>query len=154
MLLRVEVEGRAWLADVGFGDGLLQPMPLAPGQVVRQFAQTYRVMEEEGVWVLQSLRGDGWQDFYAFTLEPQVPVDYEVANYYTSTHPDSVFRRLITVQRPTPEARYVLWNRELTVTRGASAEKRVVADDDDLLGVLAGHFGLEFPPGTRFPTAG
>src|SRR5262249_29151135 len=38
MLLRVEVEGRSWMCDVGFGsEGLLLPMPLAVGAECRQF---------------------------------------------------------------------------------------------------------------------
>jgi N-hydroxyarylamine O-acetyltransferase len=152
MLLRVDVEGTPWLADVGFGgEGLLHPVPLEPGRVVRQYAWTYRVHDESGVWVLQSRRGEDWLDLYAFTPEPQLPVDYEVASYYTATHPDSIFRRMLTAQRPTPEARYILRNRELTVDRGDAVEKFPVADGDELLRVLAECFGLEMPPLTRFP---
>jgi N-hydroxyarylamine O-acetyltransferase len=152
MLLRVDVEGSPWLADVGFGgEGLLHPVPLEAGRMVQQYAWTYRVLEESGFWVLQSRREEGWLDLYAFTEEPQLPVDYEVASYYTATHPDSIFRRMLTAQRPTPEARYILRNYELTLDRGTAVEKLPVADDDELLRVLAECFGLEMPRGTRFP---
>jgi N-hydroxyarylamine O-acetyltransferase len=151
MLLRVDVEGAPWLADVGFGGaGILEPVPLAPGQLAHQDAWAYRVNESAGLWVLQSLYRGNWHDLYAFTMEPQHPVDYEVANYYVSTHPDSIFVRQVTAQRPTPEARYVLWGREFTTQRPGSESSRTIADNEELLQVLAETFGLLFPPGTRF----
>src|SRR3954471_2052207 len=45
MLLRVDVEGWPWLADVGFGgDGLLLPVPLVAGRVAHQYAWAFRVV--------------------------------------------------------------------------------------------------------------
>jgi arylamine N-acetyltransferase len=55
------------------------------------------------------------------------------------------------VQRPTPEARYGLRGRELTIRRGNETEAREIGDDEELLRVLSATFGLDFPPGTRFP---
>ena len=44
MLLRVEADGKEWLADVGFGgEGLLEPLPLADGATARQGDWTYRL---------------------------------------------------------------------------------------------------------------
>lgn len=152
MLLRVNVDGQAWLADVGFGSrGLLTPLPLQTGQSVQQLAWSFRLEQDNGLWVLQCLQQDAWTDLYAFTLEPQLPVDFEVASWFTSTHPDSMFRRLLVVQSLRPEVRYFLRNRELTVERGGSAETHRIEDDDTLLTVLAQTFGLTFAAGTRFP---
>jgi len=55
MLLKVELGGESWLADVGFGaEGLLLPVPFGEEQGVRQFAWRYRVVEEHaGLWLLQ-----------------------------------------------------------------------------------------------------
>jgi N-hydroxyarylamine O-acetyltransferase len=151
MLLRVDVEGAPWLADVGFGrDGLLLPVPFGSGQVARQFAWTYRAVEAGGEWILQSLRNETSTDLYSFSLEPCLAVDFEPANHYTATHPDSRFVRTLTAQLPTPEVRHMLRNRELVVDRGATVTRRVLADDDELLAVLAETFGLRFPAGTRF----
>jgi N-hydroxyarylamine O-acetyltransferase len=152
MLLRVEAGGEAWLADVGFGgDGLLEPLPLRAGLVVRQYAWSYRLLHDADLWVLQAFDTTGWADQYAFTLEPQYPVDFDVANHYTSTYPDSIFVRTLTAQQPTPEARWILRNHELTVQRPEGVSSQHIADDDSLLRVLAERFGLELPPGTRFP---
>jgi N-hydroxyarylamine O-acetyltransferase len=151
MLLKVDIGDTAWLADVGFGaGGLLQPLPLASGQVVRQFLWTYRVMHEAGLWVLQASSAGAWRDFYAFSLEPQFPVDFEVANYYTSTHPTSWFVQILTAQLPTPEAHYRLHNREFTIMQGEEIRSQTIENDETLLRVLAKTFGLDFPPDTRF----
>jgi N-hydroxyarylamine O-acetyltransferase len=150
MVLEVEVDGSPILADVGFGTvGILLPMPLAAGEPVRQFAWTFRLVEEPGLWVLQGRQGDGWLDLYAFTREPQYPVDFEMSNWYTSTHPDSRFFHTVTVQRSTRDIRYLLRGREFTVVRGEQTTTRTLAEEE-VLRVLADDFGLDFPPGTRF----
>jgi len=151
ILLLVDVEGATWLADVGFGlEGLLLPVPFGSSREARQSAWTYRAVEAGGEWILQSLRDDSWTDLYSFTLEPYLAVDFEPANHYTSTHPESRFVRTLAVQLPTLEVRTILRNRELILDRGATVTRRVLADDDELLAVLAETFGLRFPAGTRF----
>lgn len=150
MLLRLDVDGELWIADVGFGgSGPLLPLRLAAGDEQPQFLWTYRLVEEAGAWVLQCRRSGGWEDFYGFTLEPQHDVDYEVANHYVSTHPDSPFTRSLAAQRATPEARYLLRSRELTIDAGR-VETRAVAEGE-LLGVLDTLFGLPLPAGTVIP---
>jgi N-hydroxyarylamine O-acetyltransferase len=151
MLVMVDTEDGPHFADVGFGgSGPLLPLRLVVGREQRQFLWTYRLVQEDGIYVLQAQQAGGWQDFYAFTLEPQEIVDYEVASYYVSTHTDSPFTRTLAVQLPTPEARYLLRNRELTIERASGTETRTVSDDE-LPDVIARLFGLTVPPGTTFP---
>ena len=151
MLLLVRCDGRTWVADVGFGlQGLLLPVPFGSGQEVQQYGRTYRVVPEQERWTLQMLDAGAWSALYTFLLDPQTLVDYEMASYYTSTHPDSVFVRTLIVQLPTPKARKVLRNRELTVDNGQSIARRTIEGDAELLDVLAREFALRFPSGTRF----
>jgi N-hydroxyarylamine O-acetyltransferase len=151
MLLQVDAEGSTWLADVGFGaGGLLQPIRLEQDHLARQDAGSYRLTEDAGLWVLQSLQGEAWQDLYAFTREPHFAADFDMANYYTSTHPSSYFVQGLTVQLATPNARFLLRNWEFQVVRGKTVTSHVIADDEELLLVLSETFGLDFPAGTRF----
>jgi N-hydroxyarylamine O-acetyltransferase len=151
MLLRVEAGGQSWVADVGFGGGgLLEPIPLKSGPPAKQDAWTFRLTREAEAWILQALGSGTWQDLYAFTLEPQFPADFEVANHYTATHPSSPFVQTLTVQLPGPEAYTILRNRELTIERDGAVDRRTIDDDEALLQVLAKTFGLHFAPGTRF----
>jgi N-hydroxyarylamine O-acetyltransferase len=151
MLLQVDVEGHPWLADVGFGrEGILEPIPMVFGSSVRQYHWTYRLAQEGSLWVLQLQKPTQWFDLYVFSLEQQHPPDFEVMNYYVSTHPESRFRRCLTVQHSSKEARYAIHNREFLVMEG----HEVVAEpilDDELLPLLEERFGLRFPLGTRIP---
>ena len=155
MLLQVDVDGERLLADVGFGVfGLLVPVPLdAPGES-RQFAWTYRIAREGGLYVLQLCTGGAWADLYAFTLEPQYPADYEMANHYTSTHPSSRFVPAPIAQRSTPDVRRMLSDRTYTEHRGEMVCERTLADEGEVLDVLAVEFELRFPKGTRFRARG
>jgi N-hydroxyarylamine O-acetyltransferase len=151
MLLLVDLDGEAFVADVGFGgEGLLLPLPLRADGGSPQFKWTYRVHEEApGRFAVQSLRDGAWLDLYAFTLEPQHPIDFEMANHFTSTHPGSRFVQMLTVQKLAREARTILRNTELTVDRG---DRVTITDvEGDLLVVLADTFGLRLPAGTQLP---
>ena len=153
MMLLIDVDGGRVLADVGFGiHGLLLPISLDEAAESRQFAWTYRVVPEAGQRVLQARSGAAWADLYAFTLEPQHPVDYEMANHYTSTHPSSRFVQALIVQRAAIDVRRMLRDRDYSEHRGETVTHRTLADDDEVLDVLADAFELRFPPGTRFRT--
>src|SRR5215470_6281695 len=155
MLLEVDVGGNRLLADVGFGVfGLFKPVPLDERGECRQFGWTYRIARDENRYVLQMRSGAAWTDLYAFTLEPQYPADYEMANHYTSTHPSSRFVQMPTAQRSMPELRRMLRDRSYTEHRGEAVSERTLADDDEVLEVLAGEFDLHFPKGTRFRAHG
>lgn len=150
MCLQVGVDGNDWLADVGFGgEGLLLPVPMS-AQPVRQFLWTYRLIEEStGIWVLQSRREGYWNDLYAFSLEAQEHVDFEMANYYVSTHPQSSFVRALTVQLPSPEKRQILRGSDLTIETVNGGETRRIERADDLLEILKTNFGVQLPTSIR-----
>lgn len=151
MLLAVDAQHRRWLVDVGFGTGgPLAPLPFSPGEILKQALWSFRLREEGSHWVLESLREGGWQDLYVFTLEPRYPIDFEMANHYVSTHPDSRFVQTLTAQTQSPQFCYLLRNRELTIIRQGETSISQIADDEALLHVLAETFGLAFPSGTRF----
>ncbi len=100
LLLRVQYEEAVWHADVGFGQGtLLEPIPFGPGGPYEQSGWRYRVVSEASDLVLQTGTVDGWRDLYAFTPEPAEPIDIEVNNWFTCTHPDSRFVRRLLVTR-------------------------------------------------------
>jgi N-hydroxyarylamine O-acetyltransferase len=150
MTLQVEVDGGRWLADVGFGSaGPLLPVAIG-GEVSRQHAWSFRIADEAGQSLLQSSHGGSWEDLYIFSQEPQHRVDYELANHYTSTHPSSKFTQVATAQRIAPEVRFTLRDRDYSEDRGGEIMRRMLADDDEVLAVLAETFGLDFPAGTRF----
>ena len=154
MVLAADIEEERWLVDVGFGgDTLLHPIPFDRDEPVRQEAWTFRLGHEGDVRVLRGLRADGWMDLYAFTEEPQLPVDYEVANHYTSTWPRSPFVTKAVVQRSGLDERWMLIDDELRVERLGGTERWTVDSPEERLSILADRFNLIFPEGTRFAGA-
>jgi N-hydroxyarylamine O-acetyltransferase len=150
MMLIVSLQEGKYLADVGFGgDGLILPVPL-DGNEHNQFLWKYRIVEEKDECVLQAFRQGSWSDLYAFVPEQREAVDFEVANWFTSTHPESRFVQTLTVQLPTPEARFILRNKLLVIDRGASEESRELESREQLMEVLQQTFGLTLPPDTIF----
>jgi N-hydroxyarylamine O-acetyltransferase len=92
LLLRVVVDGRPWLADVGFGGGgLLDPVPFEDGAESDQSGWRYRLVADGAELVLQVFQDDAWTDLYGFIPEPVPLVDVEVSNWYTATYPTSPF---------------------------------------------------------------
>jgi N-hydroxyarylamine O-acetyltransferase len=151
MLLKVDTTGGAFLADVGFGGlGLLRPIPLMPELVTHVPGAAYRLRHEQNQWILEGDVGDDdFDDYYAFTLEPQYPVDIEVANHFTATHPSSIFRRSLTAQLTRHDRRAILRNRRLEIRRGDRRETIELADESAFRAVLAEEFGIVLPPETR-----
>jgi N-hydroxyarylamine O-acetyltransferase len=145
MVLRVDLPEGAFLADVGFGgDGPVHPVPFEPAT---SLAGEHRVVAEADGLALHGREGS----LYTFTLEREYPVDYEVANHYTSTHPSSHFRRTLTAQRAWPGGSAILRDRQLVETSEGRRAATNIRDPEHLLLVLERTFGLAFPAGTRFP---
>jgi N-hydroxyarylamine O-acetyltransferase len=151
MLLLVDLPEGPFTADVGFGaDGPVRALPLEEGREHWLGPMGHRFRREDDLWVLEGNTDEAWVDLYAFGLEPQYPIDFEMANHFTSTHPRSGFRNRLTAQRLWPERRVILRDRELSVQEGRVTETTAIRDPEHLLEVLERHFDLVFPSGTRF----
>lgn len=147
VLLRVELEGDVWIADVGFG-GLTMTAPLAlrPGEEQRTPHEPMRLTAADGGYVVETLLRGAWTPLYRFTLEPAHLVDYEMASWYLCHHPESRFITGLTAARPQPGRRYALRDGALaTYYVDGRVEQRVIRDGAELRDVLAGLFGLRLP---------
>lgn len=132
MLLHVRCHQEHWLVDVGFGGGLLRPLPWDDfGTIHRQGGWTYRLEQgATGERLLRERRGKQWRTLYSFTDEPQHASDIMMANHFTQSHPSSPFRdRLVAIAKD--EARLtVLRGRHLSQTRpdGTNTEQNLEHD--------------------------
>lgn len=83
---------------------------------------------------------------YRFTLEPHRRTDYEVASWYTSTHPSSIFVQFLIAGRPQEGKWLSLFNREFKI-RGldGKAETRFLDSADEIAEVLGRYFGIALP---------
>ncbi|HEY8229636.1 MAG TPA: arylamine N-acetyltransferase [Rhodanobacteraceae bacterium] len=148
MLLRVEVESRSWLADVGFGGNTpTGPLEFAPDVEQATPHEPFRLIRrDDSDWRLQLFAVDAWQTLYRFDLQPQFPADYCVSNYWTSTNPDSHFVTGLTAARAPAGRRLALRNRQFTerTTDGATI-KRTLATAAEIRAVLQNQFLILLP---------
>jgi N-hydroxyarylamine O-acetyltransferase len=91
LFLRVSENGASWHADVGFPRGILEPIPFGLGSAQEQSGWGFRVVADGSELVLQKLEGDEWADVYGFLPQPVALIDVETSNWWTSTHPLSLF---------------------------------------------------------------
>ncbi len=154
MLLRVDLGGRSYLADVGFGGNVLTaPLLLEPRIAQPTPHEPHRLLPLDNGFVLEAAVGGDWEPFYRFTLEPQFPADYEVSSWFLCHHPSSFFRHMLISARATPEARYALRNNALTIRRKNETEKRTLADASTLRSCLERDFGLQLPESPELAAA-
>jgi N-hydroxyarylamine O-acetyltransferase len=162
MVLKVAVDGDVWLADVGFGGvGLLEPIRLSEGTVAEQAGLAYELRREPSdrgsagvLWVLAMrdparLVHDGAAslvDMYEFSEDPQTAGDVEVANHFTSTHPDSIFRKTLTIQRSARDGRVILRGDTLTRYQDGRTIEETIARER-VKDVARDLFGIELPDG-------
>jgi N-hydroxyarylamine O-acetyltransferase len=146
MLLLVNLGGRPYIADVGFGGNVLTA-PLRLETHIEQSTphEPHRLLSLENGFVLEASLNGEWQPFYRFTLEPQFPSDYEVSNWYLCHHPSSFFLQTLIAARSTPQCRYALRNNELAIHRNTGTEKRTLADAVALRSCLERDLGLRLP---------
>jgi N-hydroxyarylamine O-acetyltransferase len=144
MTLRVDLPEGPFLADVGFGNQTpTAPLALRPEveqQTPHEVMRLWPVGEE---LTLQAKFGDDWQSIYRLSPHPRLAVDYEVANWFTATHPASPFVSNLIVARPGPEGtRNTLFNGRVTVRRPGDRAERFMLEDGEFGAALESRFGL------------
>lgn len=95
----VHVEGEDYIADVGFG---AYAAPEAVSMDTLKTSATHRITKIEDQYHLQLLKDGAYVDLYIFDLSRAQESDFKLANYYTSTHPDSKFVKDFIISRIEP----------------------------------------------------
>jgi N-hydroxyarylamine O-acetyltransferase len=141
----------AWLCDVGFGAGPLEPLRFADGEEVVQDGWGFRLQRGRTVttwdphtagWEMHQRGPDGWVQRHTFPLNETFRVDFDVLNYYVSTNPRSPFTARPFTQKFSPETLHVLDGTTLTVTHPDGAVETRELTPAQLPDALADDFGI------------
>lgn len=151
-LLRVELAGRTWIADVGFGGlTLTAPLRLDPGIEQQTPHETFRILETGDHYRLQAKVDGAWRTLYRFDLTPQYDVDYQVSSYFLSANPASRFVTGLMIARAAPGRRLALRDNSFAIHRtGARTERREIATAGELATILTDDFGIEIADRAAF----
>jgi N-hydroxyarylamine O-acetyltransferase len=147
MLMRVDLDGQPYIADVGFG-GLTLTAPLRLEAETEQSTphEPFRLKAHRDEFILQARLAEDWKSLYSFSLQEQLLPDYEMANWYVSCHPQSRFVTRLIAARPTRDRRYALLNNELAVHfPDGTTERRTLRTASELREALKEQIGLNLP---------
>jgi len=155
MLLQVDIGGEKYIADVGFG-GLTLTAPLSLTADIEQSTphEPFRLLATDHTLIMQAYIGQEWKSLYRFELQEQQLADYEVSNWYVSTHPNSLFVTTLIAARPDTDCRYALRNNQLTTHYlDGRTERRVLSTVTELRTALKDVFGLKLPASANLDSA-
>ncbi|TDR73274.1 arylamine N-acetyltransferase family protein [Paludibacterium purpuratum] len=144
LLLRVRFDGGDYLADVGFGDSFLLPLPLLPGACSHQPGASYRLASTQGqLSLLQCKQVDDWRPLYRFSPDVHDITDFEPMNRFHQHSPASHFTRRPICSLARPDGRISLSGARLIITLGADRLEQPIGDAVTLRQCLKKHFGID-----------
>jgi N-hydroxyarylamine O-acetyltransferase len=145
MTLLAQVDGDAWLADVGFGDSFLRPLRFVEGEVHVETEYRYRLTRRGRYWHMERAPsdGDGYLVQYRFTTVPRQLADYQGGCEYHQTSPDSTFTQKVVATRALEDGRVTV-TRDRVILRQAGARSEIpLADEAAFYSALARHVGIQ-----------
>lgn len=143
MTLIVHLE-EDWIADVGFGGRIIEPLRLAHrGEQV--FGMRRYVVENDGDhWFVTCLE-DGYDTLtYTFVMRPRGFEEFHAVCRWLQTSPDSRFTQGDVVSLATDDGRTTLARGRLITFDGSSRAERDVSNEETPE-LLRGTFGIELP---------
>jgi N-hydroxyarylamine O-acetyltransferase len=156
LFLRVDMADGPWIADVGVGGTsptralrLIENLEQETPHDFRRFIR----FNDRWLHQVRFTQSSDWLDICEFTGEPMPEIDRTVANWWTSTHPDSKFHRNLIVSLAALDgSRWNLHNTELTLHKpGQEPERQLIQSHHQLAEILANTFHLPLAPQDRFP---
>jgi N-hydroxyarylamine O-acetyltransferase len=142
LALVVDVGGERFLADAGWGEGPLDPLPLREGPFsAGSFTYSLEREPDGGWWIA----GHEWGSAPGFWCSdaPAELEDFAEHHRRLSTTPESPFVRTLVVQRPQDDRIVTLRARTLFVDGPGLRERRVLDDAAELAATLHAEFGID-----------
>lgn len=153
-ILKVKVEGREFIADVGVGQRtFLTPLEFVYDKVQNREGVDYRIIRNDrGESVVEFMTDGKWIAFYSFDSAPQDPIDFTYVHYFCCNEPTSVFRNNLFVHLPSADGRKSIatvqdpetgmMTEKLSISSAGKSETRYLRTEKELKDALATHFGV------------
>jgi N-hydroxyarylamine O-acetyltransferase len=147
MALLVEIdgpEGDRWLADVGFGDSFLRPLPLSPGWEQQEEEYLFRLRGPDPLWLLERASSSGGDSApqYRFTTTARSLEEFRDACRYHQTSPQSTFTQKVVATRALDDGRVTVARDRLIVRQNGTRSETRLASPEAFREALARHVGL------------
>lgn len=145
LVLRVELEKGAFLADAGFGGpGSLAPLRLGHEGEQHTPNGVFRLVEDASTreTVFERREGEGWEQLYAFDGAHVTDGEIAVANYACATWDEAPFGKHAMLGSYSGDRRYGVFDRSLTVSGPDGEEQRELTAFEDFHDVVTGEMGI------------
>jgi N-hydroxyarylamine O-acetyltransferase len=148
LVLRVALPEGVYLADVGFGDGPIEPFPVRVGAVeahgfVYSVARTAE--DGRGEWWRLSNHPRGGAPSFDFNLNAADEAQLSARCDFLQTSEMSPFVQNAVAQRYTKDGIMILRGRVLRHVKPDAVEERVLSSAEDLVTTLKDVFALDLP---------
>lgn len=150
MALVVNLEGRNWLVDVGFGDFSLLPLAIVPGEVQSDGRTFYQIRDDlyvDGPNGEKYMGVEKWnhskQAFrteYIFTLTPRSLHEFALMNHFHQTSAESHFARSMICSLPIKDGRISMINNRLIRTENGKKQVKAILNEDQRNEMLQKYF--------------
>ena len=133
MVLAVKADERWWLCDLGFGSfGIRAPLCLDQlHHTIQQDDDFFKLVKVDEKEIVMQARVDGdWVNQYGFDLYPHEWIDFSLANYFNSTHPDAIFVQKLLVVKHNPAGRHILFGNRLKIIAKGITTVRDLSDSE------------------------
>ena len=147
LVVLVDLDDETWLCDVGFGDGLIAPTPLAVGPIRVGHFHCAIEQTDDGWWRYRNDPAGGAPgfDFHEDVADESL---LETQCRRLQSEPDSPFVQNLVVQRWENDRHVSLRGRVLQELSASGRSRRLIGDADELVDVLQRRFGLDTPETT------
>jgi N-hydroxyarylamine O-acetyltransferase len=159
LIVRVEIDGKFYICDVGFCNCTpTEPIEMSPNEQVtshdtrRIITYTDECGYEQYMMQVKFKRSLDWMNCYIFKDDEIIPIDIELANWWTSTSPQHKFTKNLIVSNVGKDCRHILVDDVLTIRYIEGSTERISVNNDNVCDIMKSYFYLHFPEGTTFDT--
>ncbi|MEM7103380.1 MAG: arylamine N-acetyltransferase [Bacteroidota bacterium] len=139
----VNVDGKQYLTEVGYGEFALFPLEFALGQTqIDPRGKFVFENHDDHYFIVKKVLEDKVNPEYLFTTLERTYTEYIPMCYYMQTHPDSHFvkKRLCTI--PTDDGRITITGDTLKIKIGKETTEIPIRNDEHYNKILKDHFNI------------
>jgi len=145
MVLLVEVQEEKVIADVGFGDGIREPL-LLNSKPVKQVDTIYKIEQQNNEHILFQKRGNlDWTPRYIFSLSTYDIDAFGEMCEWQQTSPESNFSKKSVCSTPTEMGRKTISNGRFIVTTEGARTEYSINSEVEYRQILKQHFHISLP---------
>ncbi len=141
LVLRVDLD-QPYLADVGLGDGLREPIPIRAGTYQQGYLKHRLEFMEDGYWRFHNHIYSNVKSF-DFKLEPAKEQELADKCQWLQTHPDSSFKKLFIAQRFTADSVVMQIGKVFSAITKSGKKSKEIGSAAELNAHMTSVFGLD-----------